>query len=62
MNRKEIVSIFIISLMIAASVAPRIQALSIDSLEGGLSNDILDLVGSGDIPSLHVCVVSGKEK
>lgn len=62
MKRKEIVSSFIISLIIAASVTPIIQAFTIDSLEVGLTDDISELVESGDIPSLHVCIVSGEEK
>jgi len=50
------------TLIVANSISPTCQAINLDSLEGTLTNEISGLVESGDIPSLHICVVSGDEK
>jgi CubicO group peptidase (beta-lactamase class C family) len=50
------------ALIVAGSFAPNCLANNIDSLDGALTNEISELVESGDIPSLQVCVVSGDDK
>jgi CubicO group peptidase (beta-lactamase class C family) len=63
MRRKGSASIlFLVALIVAGSFAPNCLAFNIDSLDGALTDEISELVESGDIPSLHVCVVSGDEK
>ena len=54
--------LFLMALVVAGSFSPNCLALSIDSLDGSLTDEISVLVDSGDIPSLHICVVSGGEK
>ncbi len=48
--------------MVASSVTPVCLGFNLGSLDGNMVDDISGLVDSGDIPSLHVCVVSGDEK
>ena len=63
MRRKGSVSVFfLIVLIVAGSFSPICLAFNIDSLDGALTDEISGLAESGDIPSLHVCVVSGEEK
>jgi len=63
MRRVKSASIlFLMTLIVANSFSPNCLAFNIDSLDGTLSDEISELVESGDIPSLHVCVVSGDEK
>jgi len=50
------------TLVVVGSFTPYCMALNINSLDGALTDEISSLVESGDIPSLHVCVVSGDEK
>jgi CubicO group peptidase (beta-lactamase class C family) len=54
--------LFLMTLIVANSISPTCQAINLDSLEGTLTNEISGLVESGDIPSLHICVVSSDEK
>jgi CubicO group peptidase (beta-lactamase class C family) len=54
--------LFLMTLIVANSFSPNCQAINIDSVDGALTNDISELVESGDIPSLQVCIVSGDEK
>ena len=49
------------ALIVAGSYSPTCLAYNIDSLDGIITDEISELVESGDIPSLHVCVVSGDE-
>ena len=63
MRRKESASfLFLMFLIVAGSLSPICLAFNIDSLDGALTGEISGLVESGDIPSLHVCVVSGDMK
>jgi len=63
MRRKWSASIlYLIALIVAGSFSPNCLAYNIDSLDGALTDEISGHVESGDIPSLHVCVVSGDEK
>ena len=63
MRRKEPAAFFfLIALIVAGTFSPNCMAFNIDSLDGTITNEISELVESGDIPSLHVCVVSGDEK
>ena len=63
MRRKGSASIlFLVALIVAGSFSPNCLAFNFDSLDGALTDEISELVESGDIPSLHVCVVSGDEK
>jgi len=63
MRRKESAAvIFLMAMIVAASFSPNCVAFNIDSLDGGLTDEISGLVESGDIPSLQICVVSGDEK
>ena len=63
MRRVKSASIlFLMTLIVANSLSPNCLAFNIDSLDGALTDEISELVESGDIPSLHVCVVSGDEK
>ena len=63
MRRVKSASIlFLMTLIVANSFSPNCLAFNIDSLDGALTDEISELVESGDIPSLHVCVVSGDEK
>ncbi|RLI32724.1 hypothetical protein DRO66_11060 [Candidatus Bathyarchaeota archaeon] len=54
--------LFLMTLVVVGSFTPYCMALNINSLDGALTDEISSLVESGDIPSLHVCVVSGDEK
>jgi CubicO group peptidase (beta-lactamase class C family) len=50
------------ALIVACSFSPSCLAFNVDSLDGALTDEISELVESGDIPSLQVCVVSGDKK
>ena len=63
MKRNQSVSfLFLMTLILVGSFTPICLAFDIDSLDGALTDEISGLVESGDIPSLHVCVVSGDKK
>ncbi|MCW4013831.1 MAG: beta-lactamase family protein, partial [Candidatus Bathyarchaeota archaeon] len=63
MKRKESIGIcFLISLIVAGSFSPSCLAINLDSLDTGITDEISELVVSGDIPSLQVCMISGDEK
>jgi len=62
MRKKSVSFLFLLILIVAGSFTPYCLAFSIDSLDGILTDEISGHVESGDIPSLHVCVVSGDEK
>jgi len=63
MRRKGSASIlFLIVLILACTFSPNCLAYNNDSLDGAITDEISGLMVSGDIPSLHVCVVSGDEK
>ena len=55
-------SLFLIALIVASSFSPHCLAFDIDACARVLTDEITGLVESGNIPSLHVCVVSGDEK
>ena len=54
--------LFLMALIVVCSFSPNCLAFNIDSLDGLLINEISELVKSGDIPSLNLCVVSSGEK
>lgn len=62
MRRKEYAVFLLMTLIVAGSFSPCCVALNINSLDGAITNEISELVKSGDIPSLQVCVISGQEK
>jgi CubicO group peptidase (beta-lactamase class C family) len=63
MRRKESIKGFILmALILASSFLPSCLALNINSLDSEITDEISELIESGDIPSLQLCVVSGEEK
>ncbi len=48
--------LFLMTLIVANSFSPICLAFNIDSLDETLTNEISELVKTGDIPSLQVCV------
>jgi CubicO group peptidase (beta-lactamase class C family) len=53
---------FLIALIVSGSFSPHCLAINIDSLDGELTQEVSELVASGDLPSLQLCIVSGEEK
>jgi len=62
MKQKKSASFLFVIVLLLVFSSFNCLAFNIDSLNEALTNEISDLVESGDIPSLHVCVVSGEEK
>ena len=62
MRRIKSASFMFLMVLLLAFSSFNCLAFNIDSIHEALTDEISELVESGDIPSLHVCVVSGKEK
>ncbi len=61
-QKVSLMVLFILTLIVASSFSPSCLAYNTGSLDGELTDEISELVESGDIPSLQICVVSGNQK